>query len=252
MNSKEARNNILIILGILALLLLAVAAIMQFGNTGFGIVGTKTAKSYDKAPDKVITDGKDYQAIIKTNFGDIKYDLLEKNAPTTVNNFVFLSRDGYYNQTKIHRVEPGFVIQGGSILSLDNNPANDGFGNPGYRFANEINWDSIGLSQDVRNSLTEQGFSLDTSVTSVAHEKYDISMANAGPNSNGSQFFIVLGNKEEESIQSLNGKHTVFARIISGQDVVDRISGLSRSEADPNFPQPAEEVVINAIEILEL
>ncbi len=253
MNDKSARNNILVIGGILVLILLAVLGIVQLGRNGFGVLGNPDpSKTYTKAPDKILVDGKDYQAVIRTNLGEIKYDLLEKNAPNTVNSFVFLAKDRYFDGIKIHRVEKDFVIQGGSRLSLDNNAANDGFGGPGYRFANEINWDSINLASEARKTLEDQGFKSDSNVQSIAHEKYAISMANAGPDTNGSQFFIVTADGTDPSIASLNGKHTVFAKIISGQELVDRINGFAREQSNPGYPRPSEEVVIQQVEILEL
>ncbi|MCZ7571479.1 MAG: peptidylprolyl isomerase [Ardenticatenaceae bacterium] len=131
----------------------------------------------------VIDQDKNYTATIKTNKGGITIDLFANDAPKTVNNFVFLARDGFYDGVTFHRVIPGFVAQGGD-------PTGTGRGGPGYTFADEV-----------KNNPHKH-------VTGV------LSMANAGPNTNGSQFFIVY-----EAQPHLNGKHTVFGQVTSGMDV---------------------------------
>ncbi len=132
-------------------------------------------------------------AEIHTTKGIITLELFEADAPETVRNFVTLSRIGFYNGTKFHRVIKDFMIQGGDPLSIDDNGADDGTGGPGYTFDDEINELKI-----VRGALA---------------------MANAGPDTNGSQFFIVTA----EAAPWLDGKHTVFGRVTHGMDVVDAI-----------------------------
>lgn len=148
--------------------------------------------------------------ILKTNLGDIKLELFSKDAPKTVNNFLKLARSDFYDGTKFHRVIKDFMIQGGDPNSKDNDPSNDGFGGPGYTFEDEINSNKL-----VRGVLA---------------------MANAGPNTNGSQFFIVTA----ASTPWLDGKHTAFGKVIDGMDVVDKIEKLPNSSS-----------TINSIEILE-
>jgi peptidyl-prolyl cis-trans isomerase B (cyclophilin B) len=131
-----------------------------------------------------LDSAKSYRATIKTNRGDIDLDLFAVEAPKTVNNFVFLARDGYYDGLAFHRVIPGFVAQGGC-------PQGTGSGGPGYSFEDE------------------------TKVNPHKHEAGSLSMANAGPNTNGSQFFIC-----HEPQPHLNGKHTVFGKVTQGMDVV--------------------------------
>jgi peptidyl-prolyl cis-trans isomerase B (cyclophilin B) len=127
------------------------------------------------------------QATITTSKGDIVLDLHPQHAPKTVNNFVVLAKDGFYDGLTFHRVIPNFMIQGGD-------PTGTGSGGPGYRFEDETN----------DNPLT--------------HETGVISMANAGPNTNGSQFFITHAPQPH-----LDGRHTVFGKVVQGQDVVDAI-----------------------------
>jgi peptidyl-prolyl cis-trans isomerase B (cyclophilin B) len=130
---------------------------------------------------------KTYHAKMETNRGAIELELYPQYAPKTVNNFVFLSRQGYYDGVVFHRVISNFVIQGGD-------PTGTGRGGPGYQFEDE------------------------TKGNPLKHEKGVISMANAGPNTNGSQFFITHSPQAH-----LDGKHTVFGKVIAGQEVVDSI-----------------------------
>jgi cyclophilin family peptidyl-prolyl cis-trans isomerase len=153
---------------------------------------------------------KKYTAILHTVKGDIKIELLAAQAPNTVNNFVFLARDGFYNGTTFHRVIGGFMAQGGD-------PTATGSGGPGYRF------------QDERSALE------------IPHDRAGIlSMANAGPNTNGSQFFITYG-----PTPHLNGKHAVFGRIIEGMDVLRSIR-----ERDPQRDRNPGDALI-AVDIVE-
>ncbi|HHQ14944.1 MAG TPA: peptidylprolyl isomerase [Chromatiales bacterium] len=128
-----------------------------------------------------------YHCVISTDKGDIELELMPEYAPMTVNNFVFLAREGFYDGTSFHRVIQNFMIQGGD-------PTGTGRGGPGYRFADEFDG----------NPLT--------------HERGVISMANAGPGTNGSQFFITHGPQPH-----LDGRHTVFGKVTAGQDVVDSV-----------------------------
>lgn len=144
-------------------------------------------KQYNSYPEMVIDPAKSYVATITTNRGVITLQLDAASAPKTVNNFVFLARDNFYDGIVFHRVIPDFMIQGGD-------PTGTGRGGPGYRFEDEF----------AGNPNT--------------HERGVISMANAGPGTNGSQFFIT-----HVPCPWLNGKHTVFGKVTSGQDVVDAI-----------------------------
>lgn len=155
-------------------------------------------------------------AIIKTNFGDIEVAFWRDQAPKTVENFQKLAETGFYANTKFHRVIKDFMIQGGDPLSKDDTEIGRwGTGGPGYTFADEINAQKI-----VRGVLA---------------------MANAGPNTNGSQFFIVTA----EATPWLDGRHTVFGRVVRGMDVVDKISSV---EAGPN-DIPKAPVIILGIEL---
>jgi peptidyl-prolyl cis-trans isomerase B (cyclophilin B) len=133
-------------------------------------------------------DGKkNYLARISTAKGEIVIKLFPEHAPLTVNNFVFLARENFYDNVTFHRVIADFMIQGGD-------PTGSGSGGPGYRFADEVQHNPL------------------------RHETGVISMANAGPGTNGSQFFITHSPQPH-----LNGRHTVFGKVLQGQDVVDAI-----------------------------
>jgi peptidyl-prolyl cis-trans isomerase B (cyclophilin B) len=134
-----------------------------------------------------IDSSKQYTATLETSRGNVVCELFAKDAPNTVNNFVFLARDQFYDGTVFHRVINNFMIQGGD-------PTGTGRGGPGYRFGDEV----------------------DNNPNS--HERGVLSMANAGHGTNGSQFFIT-----HVPCPWLNGKHTVFGKVLSGQDVVDSV-----------------------------
>jgi peptidyl-prolyl cis-trans isomerase B (cyclophilin B) len=142
------------------------------------------AKKWASPPAMEIDPKKLCTVTIEARKGTIELELRPRHAPKTVNNFVFLAREGFYDGVSFHRVIPNFVIQGGD-------PSGIGSGGPGYRFEDEI----------VGNPLK--------------HETGTLSMANAGPNTNGSQFFIIRSPQPH-----LDGKHTVFGKVVKGQDVV--------------------------------
>jgi len=150
------------------------------------------------------------EATLHTNHGTIEVELYDEDAPKTVENFLTLSRKGFYDGLTFHRVIPDFMIQGGC-------PEGTGRGGPGYQFEDEPNQHRV-----TRGALA---------------------MANAGPNTNGSQFFIVT----TEEAPWLDGKHTVFGRVTGGLDVADTISELPRDASD----RPREPVVIERVELSE-
>ena len=143
---------------------------------------------YDDSPEMTIDPNVEYHAVFKTEKGDMRVKLFAEEAPVTVNNFVFLARDGFYNDTHFHRVLQDFMAQGGD-------PTNTGAGGPGYQFQDEIaaslQFDRAGL----------------------------LAMANAGPNTNGSQFFITFA-----ETPWLNGNHTIFGEVVEGMDVLFSLS----------------------------
>ena len=149
-------------------------------------------------------------ATLHTNHGAIELELLDDDAPKTVDNFVKLARDGFYDGVIFHRVIPDFMIQGGD-------PTGTGRGGPGYTFEDEFNDNKV-----VRGALA---------------------MANSGPDTNGSQFFIVTA----EATPWLDGKHTVFGRVTNGMDVVDTIANVDTDAND----KPRSEVTIERVELAD-
>ena len=190
----------------LAALLLAIAS----APTG-AAVAQQTPKKWDRPPQMQIDPAKNYVATIKTSLGEIKVQLFAKEAPKTVNNFVFLAKNDFYAGTIFHRVINNFMIQGGD-------PTGTGMGGPGYQFEDE------------------------TRGNPHRHEPFTLSMANAGPNTNGSQFFIT-----EVATSHLDGRHTVFGRVIEGKEVVGKITDVPTTRGD----RPVEDVVIQDIAIEE-
>ena len=171
-------------------------------------------KQYSQAPAMKIDPAKTYTATIETNKGTVVAELFPSDAPNTVNNFVCLADDGYFNGTPFHRIVKGFVIQGGD-------PTGTGMGGPGYRFDDEP------VSRD--------------------YERGTLAMANAGPNTNGSQFFIVL----DDLRGKLPKNYTIFGKVTEGLDVVDAIAntptsvGRSGEKSTPNEPITVESVTIS-------
>ena len=171
--------------------------------------------------------------VMETVRGNIELELYPKVAPETVLNFISLSQKGFYDGTKFHRVVPGFVIQGGDPLSWEWDQAEGtegkakgnlgtgtvGTGGPGYAFEDEINPESLNVPDAVIKQLEAAGYKYDYTLKSLPNSVGAISMANAGPNTNGSQFFIIT----TEDQPSLNGKHTVFGKVVKGMDVVGAI-----------------------------
>lgn len=145
------------------------------------------------------------QVRIETDKGDIVFELFADTAPLTVSNFVYLAEQGYYDGIIFHRVEPGFVIQGGDPLGL-------GTGGPGYRFADELGEDHIPADLIQRMNDHPQ---------KALYQKGVVAMANAGPNTNGSQFFIMLGDIPSANMPNL---YSIFGDVLEGQDVVDEIA----------------------------
>ena len=148
------------------------------------------------------------QAVLHTSEGDVEVELYDEDAPKTVANFTKLAGEGFYDGVVFHRVIPDFMIQGGC-------PRGDGTGGPGYSFEDELNDHKV--------------------------ERGALAMANSGPNTNGSQFFVVTA----DACAWLDGKHTVFGQVTSGMDVVDEISRVDKDARD----RPRDDVRIESVAI---
>jgi cyclophilin family peptidyl-prolyl cis-trans isomerase len=172
-------------------------------------------QQWTQPPAMTIDPSKKYTATIKTNKGDIEVEFYPQDAPQTVNNFVCLAKAGYYDNTPFHRIIPGFVIQGGD-------PTGTGAGGPGYKFADEP------ISRD--------------------YLKGTLAMANAGPNTNGSQFFIVLGDLRGQ----LQKNYTIFGQVTGGMDTVDAIAKTPvGSNGHGETSKPQQPVTLESVTVAE-
>jgi cyclophilin family peptidyl-prolyl cis-trans isomerase len=165
-------------------------------------------KSYATPPTMAVDPARRYEATIETSAGTMTAELFASEAPNTVNNFVFLARDGFYDGVIFHRVIKGFMVQGGD-------PTGTGRGGPGYKFNDEP--------------------------VTRSYERGILAMANAGPNTNGSQFFIMHAN------YGLPPSYTIFGRLTGGEDVLDTIATAQTGAQD----RPVQPVTINRVEISE-
>lgn len=183
---------------------------------------TTTTPSQDQSQQQNGTQQEQIPDVIRvamvTDKGTINLELYSKVAPKTVINFIKLGQEGFYNGTKFHRVIADFMIQGGDPLSKTDDPK-VGSGGPGYAFEDEINPKALGLSDDQIKQLEAEGYKYDFTLNSLPVDVGAIAMANSGPNTNGSQFFIVT----QQAQPHLNGKHTVFGKVVGGMDVVRKI-----------------------------
>ncbi len=177
---------------------------------------TTSTKQWSSAPAVTIDANKSYNARISTTMGDMDVELYAKEVPQTVNNFVFLAREGFYDNVKFHRIIKNFMVQTGD-------PTGTGRGGPGYRFVDEP--------------------------VTRSYDKGIVAMANAGPNTNGSQFFIVHG---EDVNQRLPKNYTIFGKVTDGLDVLDKIANVPVS-AGPSgeASSPQQDVRINTVTITE-
>src|SRR3989344_2440314 len=196
---------------IISAVLLVVGAVVLFyvKSTGNSAPAEKLEKKDNLNNNKTMSI-----VTLHTNKGDIEIELFVDRTPNTVANFTKLAGEGFYNGVKFHRVIPGFMIQGGDPLTKDDSKvALWGTGGPGYSFADEI-------TPENKNDIGT------------------ISMANAGPNTNGSQFFI-----NTAANNFLDGKHTVFGKVVSGMEVVTKIENTPTGTGD----KPVKPVIINSI-----
>lgn len=175
---------------------------------------TPTPQKLEKPP-MTIDENSDYEAVLQTSEGEITIDLLEDGTPITVNNFVYLARTGFYDGTVFHRVIEDFMIQGGD-------PKGDGTGNPGYRFDDEA--------------------------FEGEYTRGTVAMANSGPNTNGSQFFIMHGDAS-----TLPKDYVIFGQVTSGLDVVDAIAtaDVTMNASGTERSKPVTPVIVNSVTINE-
>jgi len=206
---------------LILLLIIFISCSSESGTPAVEIIESETTtigvemndKTYTNEHPMTIDVSKKYTALIKTNLGDIEVEFFTTDAPKTVNNFITLSKDGYYDNVIFHRVISGFMIQGGD-------PSGTGHGDygkyPGYEFEDELN-------------------------NQVPYSKGILAMANRGPNTNGSQFFIMHVD------YPLPYNYTIFGKVVDGLEVVDKIASVQTDSSD----KPLDDVIISTVEILE-
>lgn len=222
---KDLIVSIIVIGLVVGGLAVGVYFLFNFGGDEFSVVSSKKDIE-DSLPETLdinipnannkTNTNKNMIATMNTNYGEIKLELFASDAPGTVENFVKLATSGFYNETKFHRVVKGFMIQGGDPLTKDNSLKERwGSGGPGYEFADEIH----------ANNYNIMG---------------TISMANAGPNTNGSQFFINTNNND-----FLDTKHTVFGKVVEGMNIISQIENVATEGPD----RPVEDIIIKSITI---
>ncbi len=184
------------IVSLALVMLLIILALVSCGEKAPEQAPAVKPKTYSSPPPMTIDTSKQYTAIIETEKGNMVLELFAKDVPVTVNNFVFLAREGFYDGSTFHRVRPGFMAQGGD-------PTGTGMGTAGYRFDDEF--------------------------TGHKHEAGTLSMANSGSNTNSAQFFITFTPQH-----GLDGKHTVFGQLIEGMDVLQKLT-LRDPSQNPQF-----------------
>ena len=180
----------------IAILVLVTLSVVSCGESAPEPAPAPKPKTYSSPPPMTIDTSKKYTAIIEMEKGDLVLELFAKDVPVTVNNFVFLAREGFYDGSTFHRVIPGFMAQGGD-------PTGTGMGGAGYKFDDEF--------------------------TEHTHVAGTLSMANSGPNTNSAQFFITFTPQS-----GLDGKHTVFGQLVEGMDVLEKLTPRDPSQ-NPRF-----------------
>lgn len=190
---------------LVVLIILAVLGYYQFKN--------KQAEQTPLALNSITPNNMSHIISIKTNLGEIKFQTYDADAPKTTENFITLANKGFYNGVIFHRVIDGFMIQGGD-------PTGTGTGGPGYQFADELNPNTESYKQGYKKGV--------------------VAMANAGPNTNGSQFFIMVAD------YPLPNDYTIFGKVIAGQEVADKIAKVAKNSND----KPISPITIQSVTVV--
>jgi len=209
---KDNKKILLLSVGLLVATIIGLSFLQDSSTDTNKLINTD--KMQFTKPENVLEKGIDYKAVIKTSVGDITVDLFETETPNTVNSFLFLVGQRYYEGVTFHRVIRNFVIQTGD-------PTGTGSGGPGY--------------------------TIDDEITSRKYKPYTLGMANAGPDTNGSQFFITSAGITQANMSNLNGNYTIFGEVVEGFAVVDSIERVTTDSND----KPVNDVIVESIQILE-
>jgi cyclophilin family peptidyl-prolyl cis-trans isomerase len=200
----------------MATVLLATVSLVGCGSNQSSGPGATTTQQWSSPPAMQISTSKQYQAVVHTNYGDFTIDLFAKDSPHTVNNFVFLAKHHFYKNDKFFRIIKSFMIQTGD-------PSNNGTGGPGYRFNDEL-------------------------PPKHPYQTGIVAMANAGPNTNGSQFFICTAN----DTQALQPLYTQFGQVVKGMSVVEKIASIpvKQNPQSGEMSDPTKTAYIKSIDIV--
>jgi len=217
--------------------------------TGKRGVIEETPFVYSTAPEMSINTSSTYQLKFTTSEGTFIVEMYDDSAPKNVNNLVFLVQEGYYNGTSLFRLIPDMLVQGGDRNTLDDDPNNDGKGGPGYLVPDEMNWDSLGLSEIQKQALVSAGYTSTPDLVSQKLEKFSMAMASAGVGTNGSQFFFVLAGNEDSRLADMQGFFTVVGKIIEGSPVLEKINTYT-TRTDGALVRPETDIIIEKVEVL--
>lgn len=233
--------GILIMFGILAVFTLNYLIPIIFGQKKFDL-------PVKQDPPKFILEADvNYSADIQTNLGTITVDLFEKNAPINVNNFVTLANKEFYNGLSFYRLVPGLLIQGGDPNTLEGDPEEYGKGTAGYVVPDEINLTTLDLEENEIEDRLEEGYESNPEVITPQFRQYFVAMANDGPDTNSSQFFIILANSNDSRLDELDGRFTPIGIVTNGFETVNIIRNIPVNNPELIKPSPIQEILIEQI-----
>ena len=250
---KEERETWLYFIGIIVMIILLV---LFTTNIWIPLLSGKKLKDINPAsnlreqPVFTIDTNLDYLANIDTSLGTMTIDLHEKNSPNNVNNFIYLSSIKYYENNLFFRLIPNLLIQAGDPNAGDDNYGDDGYGHPGYVVDDEINFETLNINSNNLKIIESKGYKTNSNVVSENLTELSVAMANVGPNSNSSQFFIVLARKGDSRLEEMNGRFTVIGKVISGLDIIQQMRNTRVNDPNLLSPRPVDDIVIKSVKIL--
>lgn len=242
------RTTVIYLVGTIIMFFLLLTSTNQILAPIFNRGSVSNTLYYIKAPEQIINENKTYKVKFNTSEGSFEAELCSKCAPKNVNNFVYLSKNKYFDQTKFSRIVKDFLIQAGDPQSKSTGKNVWGTGKTTYFIEDEVNWNSLNISESSKESLRKEGYKSNDNLQSISLKKYALAMANDGPNTNSSQFFIIVANNSDSRLFDLNGKYTVIGEIKTGIDAVNKINDSQTSKEQV----PDQIITINSTEVTEL
>lgn len=247
--NKQDKNTSLYLVGIIIMFGILIVVSGQFITPLFQKNKPVNIALNLAKPSLIIDTNKNYTAKLATNLGEIDILLCAKCAPNNVNNFVYLSQKDYYKGTKFHRVVKDLLFQGGDRNTIGTDVTSYGKGKTTYLIEDEVNWDALSLSQEKRDYLASNGYKSAPNLPSKPIAKYVLVMANDGPNTNSSQFFIVTADNTDSRLNDFNGIFTVIGEVVSGFDTINKINSVTVTNADSYIP--SSDITIEKVEIIQ-